>query len=793
MQKVKKYIWIILYTLSAIFVIYYIYKYLYILKDIFVSPTNISYFVLSIIINSIAFLVMASNWAFMVKRHHKGNYLQLLNIFYISQLTRYVPGNIWSFLVRYKENTKIGVNKSSTTYLLAIENIMLISIAFLFSVFAIGLIQINFTIEIIIFSICVISLLILFFNPKYLKKAVEIMGKRFKTEISFNELNKKDLFIVFLLFCLYWLLFGISFYFVTLIFIGNKIPLLTAIGINSLAWVIGYASLLTPSGLGIRESAFVVMLIKYTSSVSALGIAIVSRFIFTFSEVLGFIVVFITKKVLDDNKNNRLNRFIREYGFLSIIIVIYASFFSAYSSLKYKYFYDGIFDIGNMLQTLWNTLHGNLFMVNDAVGTGQLVSRFSDHADLLLIFLIPIYAIFNSAYALLVLQSIVVALGAIPVFLFTKKLTSSKFYPIFFSTLYLLLPSVENPNLFEFHAVVLGTTFILFSFYFLYSKKYTYASIFIFLSLLTKEEVGFTLSFMCLYFLLKSWFPKTTFGEFSNNKIEYWNKLKNIFKEKRKELLFLLFASILTFSYSILIILVFIPHFRGSSSLYLNNYSGSSFGLAGILVTTIIHPTSLIQSQGYYIWSYSETLLLPLSGLSFFSPFILLISFPEWIIDVLSNNHNMQSVFFQYPAVLNPFIILSSISGFFNVNKFLKTKFSWYRSLFLILIVVSSLIYFMYKTGPLYPAEHSITFDDLKNNLSARDFKELDLLEDTIPKSASISAENNYGSKFSSRQDIYLFPANENTVDYLILKKEYDIPNHHNIYSGDQVFIYKKN
>lgn len=60
----------------------------------------------------------------------------------------------------------------------------------------------------------------------------------------------------------------------------------TAIGVFSLAWFLGYASLLTPSGLGVREGTIVLFLAPMIGTVPATFLAIGSRLAIIVSEVL---------------------------------------------------------------------------------------------------------------------------------------------------------------------------------------------------------------------------------------------------------------------------------------------------------------------------------------------------------------------------------------------------------------------------------------------------------------------------------------------------------------------------
>ncbi len=67
---------------------------------------------------------------------------------------------------------------------------------------------------------------------------------------------------------------------------GVSVSFTTAIGVFSLAWFLGYASLLTPSGLGVREGTIVLFLAPTIGTVPATFLAISSRLAIIVSEVL---------------------------------------------------------------------------------------------------------------------------------------------------------------------------------------------------------------------------------------------------------------------------------------------------------------------------------------------------------------------------------------------------------------------------------------------------------------------------------------------------------------------------
>lgn len=82
--------------------------------------------------------------------------------------------------------------------------------------------------------------------------------------------------------------------------------------------------------------------------------------------------------------------------------------------MRYDNFYTGRYDLGGMDQTVWNTIHGRIFQASG--DNGEVISRLSSHADFILILISPLYKIWSDPRMLLLLQTIVIALGAVFIF-----------------------------------------------------------------------------------------------------------------------------------------------------------------------------------------------------------------------------------------------------------------------------------------------------------------------------------------------------------------------------------------
>ena len=137
---------------------------------------------------------------------------------------------------------------------------------------------------------------------------------------------------------------------------------------------------------------------------------------------------------------------------LFLAIISYILYFAVVSFLRHSNFYTGRFDLGNMYQTVWNTLHGRFFQLTDPDGT-NIISRLGIHADFILILLAPFYAIWSDPKMLLLIQTIVLAMGAIFIYGIGKDLFKNKNLSLVFSLAFLLNPSLNYTNLYDFHAL----------------------------------------------------------------------------------------------------------------------------------------------------------------------------------------------------------------------------------------------------------------------------------------------------------------------------------------------------
>jgi len=378
---------------------------------------------------------------------------------------------------------------------------------------------------------------------------------------------------------------------------------------------------------------------------------------------------------------------------LVFLIFLYSVYFSYFTILRYQTLYSSYFDLGIMNQTVYNTYMAiktgdwsRVLEMTNPFGWEQ-IKRMAIHNDLMLVLFAPFYFIHAGPETLLVIQSIVLGLGAIAVYLLTKHVleygaNNNRFVrfsllPLVFSAAYLLYSPMQRANIFDFHAVTLAVPILLFMYYFWVRKKYWASGLLLILSLLTKEQVALTTLFFGGFIL------------FSPSKLTR--------QKGRSNLVFGLCVVFISLAWFLLSLSVIIPHFRGDVHFALKYYGDFGDSPLKIIMGIIKKPSAIAtyifrEDTLRYFWF----LLGPLGFLSLLSPLHLAVAIPELAVNLLSNSWNMRNIIFHYTAVIQPWIFIAAIYG---ARNYIAGK-RRYPVLLVILIMVCTTL-FSYFKGPL--------------------------------------------------------------------------------------------
>lgn len=653
----------------------------------------------------------------------------------IAELQRFVPGNIWSFVGRTHQFSKKGEEKKILLGSLTQEIAFLLTSCLILSLLSLnflmyGLLPTNsFThllsgAGVLLVALEVISMFWLFKHG--VKK---LWFSKFFPQLSFSH-NGVLLSIMTLSFFFFGLGTYFSIYSFTSLYLYHILPL---VGFFVFAYLSGYVSLITPMGLGAREAVMTVGLSKYLFLPQAVIAAFFARLMTIFAELVFLGISYLWYKAKGEWME-KIEVWVRTYKYpllLCVAIAIYIAYFSAASIYRYNNYYTGRFDLGNMDQTVWNTLHGRIFQLTDPDGT-TIISRLAFHADFLLVFLAPFYLIWQDPRTLLILQTVALAFGAIFVYLIARDKLKKESLAALLGILFLLNPAVEYTNLYDFHAVTLATTLLLGAWFFLTHKKWVWYILFFLLAAITKEEI---------------WLIGVLFGLFTAI-------------SQKKKMLGGILVGLSAFMFYFLIWKA-IPQIRGGNHFALSYYSDFGASPTGVVTHILLSPIKILElllKGGRPIYLFQ--LLLPLGFLPLLFFPILFFAGPDLAVNLLSSNAQLHELYYQYTAAITPFLFIAAIYAV----PLIKKHSAFLYQLFPFVVILTAMLS-AYFYGPLPGAKHpNITMftQPLENRTT------IDALINSIPHQYSVAASNNVGSHLSHRQKIYTIPVGLKEADIVV-------------------------
>jgi uncharacterized membrane protein len=374
---------------------------------------------------------------------------------------------------------------------------------------------------------------------------------------------------------------------------------------------------------------------------------------------------------------------------LRLGIISYIVLFTLAAWYKYDSYQMG-FDLGVHEQVLWNTTHGRLAATSAFAGIDSYFGIDFIPTELLLA---PLYALRPSVYTMLFLQTLALALGAVPVFWLVRdrfaklqvqaehasqspisNLQSpiSNWAGLVFAAAFLLYLPVEYTNLYEFQIRAFATTFLLMALYMLERRRFWPFLLWSLLALGCRSEVGLVLAGMGLAQLRMknvelrkgATTRRSLFSQFSMFNAQF--------------LRFVALPIVLGLGWFALCLGVVVPAFRnGTPSLYLSVIYGQidgrpwlGDGPGQIFRTLLTRPGFVLQevfghaTRGPMRLRYLLEMFLPFGFLLLLQPRMLLITLPIFALNLLSNTPNIHaSTHYHYQALIVPFMVVGSAYG----------------------------------------------------------------------------------------------------------------------------------
>jgi uncharacterized membrane protein len=138
----------------------------------------------------------------------------------------------------------------------------------------------------------------------------------------------------------------------------------------------------------------------------------------------------------------------------TIVVLLGVAFYSVWMSygsiLQHRQFATFAYDLGNYDNMFFNALHGHPFRTMSVLPTGGNWSMLSNHAELTMYALLPFYALRPGSETLLIMQSVALALGALPLYrLASRRLPRPA--AMVLALAYLLYAPMHEANYYDIH------------------------------------------------------------------------------------------------------------------------------------------------------------------------------------------------------------------------------------------------------------------------------------------------------------------------------------------------------
>ena len=458
---------------------------------------------------------------------------------------------------------------------------------------------------------------------------------------------------------------------------------------------------------------------------------------------------------------------------VTLLVIAFVIYFTAYTWSFFDAFLSNAEDMGIMDQALWNTLHGAVLhqtICNSISDTNCLgdVSRFAIHFEPIMLPLSLLYLLAPTPKALMLVQAVIVACGAYPVFWIACRRLGSPLAGVIFAAGYLLYPALQSAVMFDFHAVTLSMAFLLFAIYFMLTRNNIGLVIACVLALSTKEEIPLDILMLGLVIL--------------------------VFQRRRKMGLGLIVLSLAWLAMALVVMRHFSPVGHSPTAARFG-YLGNDPLQAALFIAT--HPIQLLRDQilANGGLEYLNRMLGAFSFLGLASPLTLVLCLPALLINLLSSSQSMHIGAHQYSAEVVPFMVFSAISGvaiLWRVFTLLRPRgaralsrlvllaehvgalsrarmpaFSPARAFLALLLVVT--------LGGIVVQQRLVNMANLPQVSfwawpTATAHSELaGSVVSLIPADASVCAQNTLVPHLSQRRYIYQYPYNAEQADYVIL------------------------
>jgi uncharacterized membrane protein len=402
--------------------------------------------------------------------------------------------------------------------------------------------------------------------------------------------------------------------------------------------------------------------------------------------------------------------------FLVAFVALYVVVFGALTVRQHRNFASFTFDTGIFDQGIWL-----LSRFEHPFLTTRGLHYFGNHVNVTTVLLVPFYWLGAGPAFLYTVQTMVMAVGAVPLYLLARDRTKDGWVALGLAASYLLYPALQWNNWWQFHPDKLAIPAVLFAYLFAVRGRWgLYWAAFAF-ALLTKEDIAMALFALGFVLLVRGEHRR---GLITGGLAVGW------------------------FLFCTQLVIPWVTDGRGPFYTDLYGHLGEgAFGVAlavltrpGLVWELVTHPDRL---------TYYRDLFAPVAFLAVGSPLTLLISLPHLLVNSISNHAPTYDMRFQYSSMVGVGIFLATAE---SVARYGVSR--WDRRYLIGLVVLAALLTNMaWSPSPLASGYPGAMWTEENPRREA-----LQGAVEQVPPRAAVSASYNLVPHLTHRKEIYEFP-----------------------------------
>ena len=432
----------------------------------------------------------------------------------------------------------------------------------------------------------------------------------------------------------------------------------------------------------------------------------------------------------------------------TIVVVVaalaYAIYFSYYTLLHHRRFGTAGFDLGINVNWCYNALHGSPFRSTVLFGPdgGHF---FAGHAIFAMFLWLPIYALKPGPEVLLIYQSVMIGIAAIPLYLFARS-QIPRWSAVVVALAYLLYAPLHGPNFYDYHELPVALPFHFTLYWLLATNRIKWAMLVVPILWAHREDVSVGLTVLGIFLILSGYRVRFGIG--------------------------LALASLCWF---VLVKFVIMPR-AGSwwfADIYKELQPAGSSGYGGVVQTILVNPayffSTLLREQKLI---YFLHLFAPLAFLPMRRWLLMWLAIPGFFFTLMTTGYAPTvSIAFQYTTHWVPYVFAATVLGLRVVGQEFGAERRRGAVCALALAVSAHSMVFgaVLQHNTFVGGFLGVNFTE--SNKDRKDYEGLKGLAALIPEGASVAATEMEVPHVAARTDVFTLKDHHGDATYLLVRR----------------------